>query len=143
MMLDGREINVLDLPGSYSLAASSPDERISSDVLSGRGEDVPDLTICVVDSRQLARSLQLACQIADLGVPLIIALNFMDEVIASGQSVNAVLLSQRLGVPVIPISARKGEGLEGSIGRLESAWKPRSSCELRNGRSACRLRRWS
>ncbi len=113
MVLEGREINVLDLPGSYSLAASSPDERISSDVLSGRGEDVPDLTICVVDSRQLARSLQLACQIADLGVPLIIALNFMDEVIASGQSVNAVLLSQRLGVPVIPISARKGDGLDG------------------------------
>jgi len=113
MVLDGREINVLDLPGAYSLAASSPDERISSDVLSGRGEDVPDLTICVVDSRQLARSLQLACQIADLGVPLIIALNFMDEVTASGQSVNAALLSQRLGVPVIPISARKGQGLEG------------------------------
>lgn len=111
LRLGGREVTVLDLPGVYSLAATSPDERIACEVLAGRRETAPDLVVCLVDGRQPARGLFLACQIADFGLPLVIVLNFQDEAEAQGIAVNAELLRHRLGVPVVPISARSGAGL--------------------------------
>ncbi len=111
MRLAGQNITVLDLPGVYSLAASSPDERVACDVLTGRKEFPPRLAVCIADSRHLSRGLFLACQIADFGMPLVIALNFADEIATEGIEVDAGVLSCRLGVPVVPISARSGRGL--------------------------------
>src|SRR3990167_3847485 len=85
-----RIVNVLDLPGTYSLAVRSPDEKIARDVLLGRAVDTakPDIVICVVDANNLERNLYLVSQIQDLGVPMIIALNMMDEIKRDGKEIN-------------------------------------------------------
>lgn len=112
MSLGDGVITIVDLPGTYSLAATSLDERIAADVLTGRKGPRPRLAVCTADATHLQRSLFLACQIADLGVPVIIALNFMDEAESKGLAIDAETLSSRLGVPVIPISARGGKGVD-------------------------------
>lgn len=112
MALGQRDVTVLDLPGAYSLAAYSPDERIVSDVLGGRQGGRPDLVVCLLDARHLARGLFLAMQIGDLGVPMVLAVNFLDELEAEGLTVDTGLLIERLGVPVVCISARKERGLD-------------------------------
>ncbi|MDD5200978.1 MAG: ferrous iron transport protein B [Terrimicrobiaceae bacterium] len=117
MEIDGRAVTVIDLPGAYSLAATSPDERIAIESLQGWIEALPDVVVCLVDATHLRRSLFLARQLADLGRPLIIALNFTDEMRTRGLSIDADRLAQRLGTRVIPIAARNGEG----IGRLCAA----------------------
>ena len=105
-------VEVVDLPGAYSLAASSPDERITCDVLMGRVGGAPALAVCTIEAAHLQRGLFLACQVADLGVPLILAVNFMDEARARGLDFDLALLSSRLGVPVVPMSARSGHGVD-------------------------------
>lgn len=113
MEYDGREYEIVDLPGTYSLTAASPDEAVVCDELFGRGPEhrTPDLVVCVVDSTALS-SLFLAAQIADLGLPMVIALNMSDEAREKGVDINDQLLSQRLGVPCIPTSAKQGIGIE-------------------------------
>ncbi|MEX1119748.1 MAG: ferrous iron transport protein B [Terrimicrobiaceae bacterium] len=112
LRLGGVSVEVVDLPGAYSLAASSPDERIACDVLMGRSGETPALAVCTMEAAHLQRGLFLACQIADLGVPLILAVNFMDEAMARGMSFDLGLLSSRLGVPVVATSARSGHGVD-------------------------------
>ncbi len=109
----GRPIQVIDLPGAYSLAARSPDEAVLRDVLLGRREDTPqpDRIICVVDAANLERNLYLVHQILDLGRPVIIALNMMDMAAEHGMRVDAAELEGELGVPVIPCEAVNGRGL--------------------------------
>lgn len=109
----GLPIQIIDLPGAYSLAARSPDEAVLRDVLLGRREDTPqpDRIICVVDAANLERNLYLVHQILDLGRPLIIALNMMDMAAGAGMKVNAAELEQELGIPVIPCEAVHGRGL--------------------------------
>jgi ferrous iron transport protein B len=111
----GKPIQVIDLPGAYSLAARSPDEAVLRDVLFGRREDTPqpDRIICVVDAANLERSLYLVHQILDLGRPVIIALNMMDMAAAAGMKVDAAELEGELGVTVIPCEAVHGKGLVG------------------------------
>lgn len=110
----GRRVTLVDLPGAYSLAASSPDERVALDFLTGHlaGEALPDVVICVVDASNVIRNLFLASQVADLGLPLVIALNMSDVAERAGIRVDAPLLSQRLGVPVVRVVATRGEGIE-------------------------------
>lgn len=110
----GRRVTLVDLPGAYSLAASSPDERVAFDFLTGHlaGEPSPDVVICVVDASNVIRNLFLASQVADLGLPLVIALNMSDVAQRAGIEVDAELLSQRLGVPVVRTVATRGEGIE-------------------------------
>lgn len=110
----GRRVTLVDLPGAYSLAASSPDERVALDFLTGHlaGEALPDVVICVVDASNVIRNLFLASQVADLGLPLVIALNMSDVAERAGIRVDAHLLSQRLGVPVVRVVATKGEGIK-------------------------------
>ena len=110
----GRSVTLVDLPGTYSLAASSPDERVALDFLTGHlaGEEQPDAVICVVDASNIVRNLFLASQVADLGLPLVIALNMSDAADRAGIHVDAALLARRLGVPVIRTVATKGEGIE-------------------------------
>ncbi len=108
------EARVIDLPGTYSLSASSPDERIVVDVLCGRvsGMAPPDLVVCVIEAANVRRNLYLASQVAELGLPMVIVLNLYDEARKRGLAIDCRELSRRLGVPVVPTVAKKGEGLE-------------------------------
>ena len=109
----GRALQVIDLPGAYSLAARSPDEAVLRDVLLGRRDDTPqpDRIICVVDAANLERNLYLVHQVLDLGRPVIVVLNMMDMAAAAGLRVDARALERALGVPVIPCEAVHGRGL--------------------------------
>lgn len=108
-----RVVNVLDLPGTYSLAVRSLDEQIARDVLIGRHDDTPkpDIVICVVDASNLERNLYLVSQIQDLNVPIIIALNMMDELKRQGKEIDIEKLSKELSVPVVPIVASQQKGI--------------------------------
>jgi ferrous iron transport protein B len=115
----GATIDLVDLPGTYSFTPQSPDEQVAVDVLRAAlpGVPAPDCVIAVVDSTNLERNLYLASQAMDLGLPLIVALTLSDVAATRGITVDAGLLSQRLGVPVIPVVAPRGEG----IGSLRDA----------------------
>lgn len=107
------EIEILDLPGCYSLTAVSRDERIVMDVLGGRrGLRQPDLLVFVVDATNLKRNLLLVSQCAELGIPAIIALNQCDAARRNGIRIDTALMSQRLGIPVVETVATRGRGLE-------------------------------
>src|ERR1035438_1417287 len=109
----GQPITVIDLPGSYSLAARSPDEAVTRDVLLGRRTDTPqpDRVLCIVDTTNLERNLYLVHQVLDLGRPVILILNMMDLVAQAGLSIRAARLEQMLGIPVIPCEAANGKGI--------------------------------
>lgn len=107
-------VAVIDLPGTYSLAASSDDERVVIDVLMGRMEATarPDVVVCVVDATNLMRNIFLASQVADIGLPVVIALNMSDAARELGLHINVELLSERLGVPVVATVASRGDGID-------------------------------
>ncbi|MEA3243688.1 MAG: ferrous iron transporter B, partial [Pseudomonadota bacterium] len=105
--LDGREVAAIDLPGIYSLDASSLDEEITRDYLLSRDAD---LIINVVDAANLERNLYLTVQLLEMGVPVVLALNMMDVARKRGIQIDTELLSQQLGCPVIPVVAISGEG---------------------------------
>ena len=104
---------VVDLPGTYSLAARAPDEMIAVSVLLGRGKGVaqPDVIVCVVDATNLDRNLYLATQVIDIGLPLVIALTMTDLADKQGLQLNIPELERRLGVPIVPVHAAKHSGL--------------------------------
>jgi len=105
--LEGREVAAIDLPGIYSLDASSLDEEITRDYLLSRDAD---LVINVVDAANLERNLYLTVQLLEMGVPVVLALNMMDVARKRGIQIDTELLSQRLGCPVTPVVAISGEG---------------------------------
>ncbi|CAM3231490.1 ferrous iron transport protein B [Rhodothermus bifroesti] len=107
-------VEIVDLPGTYSLNPRSIDERVAYDVLVGRmrGEPAPDVVVCVVDATNLERNLYLVTQIMDLGRPVVIALNMMDALAENGLELNVDALAKRLGVPIVPMVARKGQGID-------------------------------
>jgi ferrous iron transport protein B len=109
----GHPLSLIDLPGTYSLQARSPDECISRDVLLGRVADTPapDAVIAVVDASNLERNLYLVAQLLELQIPTILALNMVDMAEQSGLRVDPECLSQQLGIPVIPMVANKRVGL--------------------------------
>ena len=109
----GKPMRVIDLPGAYSLAARSPDEAVTRDVLLGRRADTPqpDRIICVLDATNLERNLYLAHQILDLGRPVIVVLNMMDLARRAGVTVDVSRLEEQLGVPVIACEAVNGRGV--------------------------------
>ncbi len=113
-MIDGVNTRILDLPGTYSLAARSLDEEVAVDVLSGRWSDgnKPSVAVCVVDAGQLQRHLLIALQVAEFGIPQVIAVNFSDEARRRGLQLDMVKLSERLGVPVVATVGATGEGIE-------------------------------
>ena len=115
----GRTVDVLDLPGTYSLNPGSPDEMIVRDVLFGLHEDTPspDLVVFVVDSTQLERHLFLALQLIEIGRPVVLALNMMDAARTKGIEIDEEEMERALGVPVVSISAMKGQGM-GNLRRL-------------------------
>src|SRR5262245_54061078 len=108
------EFSVIDLPGTYSLAPRSPDEMVSVDLLLGhvRGQDRPDVILSIVDASNLERHLYLTTQLMDLEVPVVVAVNLVDVARKQGLAIDFAALSQRVGVPVVPIQANRGTGLE-------------------------------
>ncbi|HAB16284.1 MAG TPA: ferrous iron transport protein B [Verrucomicrobiota bacterium] len=108
-------VTLLDLPGTYSLSPQSLDEQIARDVLFRRLKDVPepDLIIVVVDASNLQRNLYYATQVIELGYPTLVALNMMDVAQANGQELDLKGLSAALGVPVFPLVASAGTGVNG------------------------------
>jgi ferrous iron transport protein B len=110
---DGRTAEIVDLPGTYSLYPKSQDESIVFSVLADRSNPlVPDLVVVILDATNLKRNLLLYSQVADLKIPIIIALNMMDMANKAGIIIDIDELAGKLGVPVIPISARKLEGVD-------------------------------
>jgi ferrous iron transport protein B len=111
---DHYDVELVDLPGIYSLNPRSEDERVSFDVLHGRmpGLKKPDAILLILDSTNLNRHLSLAAPILGLGLPTLILLNMADDLKLRGGDVDTEALAERLGAPVALISAAKGEGLE-------------------------------
>ena len=109
---DGRHAQIIDLPGTYSLYPKSRDESIVFSVLADKSNPLrPDLVVVILDASNLKRNLLLYTQVADLKIPVIIALNMMDLAKKGGIDIDVDGMAQRLGVPVVPISARKQEGI--------------------------------
>ncbi len=118
---NGNEITVLDLPGTYSLSANSPDEKIATDVLLGKshGIPIPGVIICVLDASNLERNLYLLSQIIDQHIPVIVALNMIDVAERRGIKINIEKLSSLLGVTIIPTVASKQIGISELISSLQ------------------------
>ena len=104
--IDGRDVSVIDLPGIYSLDASSLDEEVTRDYLLSKDAD---LIVNVVDASNLERNLYLTVQLLEMGVPVVLALNMMDVARKRGIQVDTAKLSQKLGCPVVPIVATTGK----------------------------------
>ena len=105
----GQEGSVVDLPGIYSLRPYTNEEIVTRDFLLN---EKPDGIINIVDATNIERNLYLTLQLIDLHIPMVLALNMMDEVRNNGGSINIKKMSEQLGIPVIPISAIKNEGVE-------------------------------
>jgi ferrous iron transport protein B len=118
----GRPVRVLDLPGAYSLDATSPDEAVTRAVCLGElaGETLPDLLVCVVDATNLRLHLRFALEIRRLGRPMIIALNMMDDALRRGIQIDVAKLSAQIGVPIIETVAVKRQGVNELLKQLES-----------------------
>ncbi len=119
----GIPIDLIDLPGTYSLAARSPDEMVAVDLLLGRRpeEPRPDVVLSIVDATNLDRHLYLTSQLLDLGEPVVLAVNMVDAAEAQGIKVDCPRLAQEMGIPVIPIQANKGIGLDALTAALLAA----------------------
>ena len=111
---DGQRFELIDLPGTYSLAPRSPDEMVTVDVLLGRrgNERAPDVVLSIVDASNLERNLFLVSQVLSLGLPTVVALNMVDLARDGQIEIDIRALSERLGVPVIPIQANRRVGLD-------------------------------
>jgi ferrous iron transport protein B len=141
----GRQVSVVDLPGTYSLRGRSPDEEITRDMVLGRtpGEALPDLVLCVADSTNLRLTIRLVLELKNTGRPMALVLNMFDIATRRGVSVDVPRLSEALGIPVITsIAVRKGGTadllkLTDEIAAKEAAppqqnlWQPLTVAQLR------------
>jgi len=114
---DDFEIEVVDLPGTYSLTAYSPEEVIARDYIIN---EKPDLVVTVVDAANLERNLYLTVQVLELDVPVVVALNMADVAKTRGLSIDIDMLSQGLSSPVIQTVARKSDGINQLIDAIIS-----------------------
>jgi ferrous iron transport protein B len=142
----GRTVNLIDLPGTYSLRARSPDEEVTRDAVLGRlkGEAVPDMLLCVADSTNLRIALRLVLELKRIGRPLVLALNMIDIAHRRGFEFDLDRLSAELGVPVVTSVAVRRGGVEALLRRMDelfdgpastaaeaNTWTPLSPPELR------------
>lgn len=111
---DGRPVELVDLPGTYSLDPASPDEQVTRDVVLGRqaGERRPDALVIVVDAANLDNHLRFALELIALGLPTIVALNMVDLATRDGLELDANVLARELGVPVVSTVAVRKRGLD-------------------------------
>ncbi|HEU0045380.1 ferrous iron transporter B [Sphingomonas sp.] len=119
-LADGRPVELVDLPGTYSLDPGSPDERVTRDVVLGRqeGERTPDAILMVVDAGNLDNHLRFALQLLALGRPMVIALNMIDLAERDGLRLDPAKLEAELGVPVVPTVAVRRRGIDDLRERL-------------------------
>ena len=127
--VEGRVLNIIDLPGTYSLNPSDPAEKVA---LTHLFREKPDIVINIVDASILGRSLELTLELLEFGVPLVLALNMMDLAEKKGAIIEAQALEDRLGVPVVPMVARRGRGVKQMLDRsLDLLDRPRPSAALK------------
>ena len=113
-----KDCSVVDLPGIYSIRPYTQEEIVSRDfILEGK----PDGIINIVDATNIERNLYLTLQLLELHIPTVVALNMMDEVRSNGGTIDVQTMSQSLGVPVVPISAAKGEGITELVNQMVTA----------------------
>ena len=117
----GKPVRVLDLPGTYSLNATSPDEAITRDVVQGKiaEEGQQDAFLCVVDATNLKLHLGLVLEMIELGRPILLVLNMMDEARRRGMQINTQKLAERLGIPVVETVAVRNSGIENLMNALD------------------------
>jgi ferrous iron transport protein B len=113
----GRVLSFVDLPGSYSLSANSPEEEIAREFLA---RERPDVVVATVDASSLERNLYLVCELLQLDVPLVVALNMMDVAQSGGLRIDTGALQSALGVPVVPMVAREGLGVSQLLDALDA-----------------------
>lgn len=115
------EVDLVDLPGTYSLAADSPESSITLDAILGTAAGLrrPDALLLVADAANLKRSLHLVSQACELGLPVAVALNMQDVARGGGMEIDFAQLARQIGAPVIPMAANRGEGIEDLRGMLE------------------------
>ncbi len=118
----GRVMQVIDLPGAYSLDAASPDEAITRDICSGRfpGEAAPDLIVCVADATNLRLHLRFVLEVRRLGRPMVLALNMMDAARRRGIRIDVAALESALGIPVVETIAVRHGGASALIERIDA-----------------------
>ena len=119
-LANGRTVSIIDLPGAYSLTPATPDEQITLEVIEGRrhGEAAPDAIVAVVDATNLRMNLRLVLELAQLGRPLMVALNMADVARAEGLQIDVDKLSAELGCPVVETVAVKSDGHAGLLALL-------------------------
>lgn len=145
--IDGeQEVYLVDLPGIYSMAPQSDDERVTHDVLTGamQGTDGrPDAILLILDSTNLARHLTLAAPVLSLGIPTILLLNLADDLRRRGGVVNVDALARQVGAPVALISASQGEGIEVVLEFLTGKLAVPAPLELPILQDVPRCRQWA
>lgn len=130
-------ISIVDLPGIYSLSPYTPEEVISRNFIL---DEKPDCVINIIDATNLERNLYLSTQILEIDVPMVIALNMIDEVERNGDVIDAKKLEEKIGVPVVEISALKGRGLDELMTRAyEASRTPRKGRTVLDGTSIVHL----
>jgi ferrous iron transport protein B len=142
---DGRAMSVLDLPGTYSLRARSPDEEVTRDAVLGRlaGEKTPDVIVAVADATNLRLVLRLVLELKAVGRPMVLALNMYDIAQRQGLRIDLERLSSELGLPVMPTTATRKRGIDDLIAAVEamvdarpqsaeSVWTPPDATALRS-----------
>ncbi|MFW5836418.1 MAG: ferrous iron transport protein B [Desulfovibrionaceae bacterium] len=122
------EVHIVDLPGAYSLTSYTQEELVARNMVL---DERPDVVIDVLNAAALERNLYLAVQFLELGVPMVLALNMMDEVRAKGMAIDSTRLSELMGVPVVETVAKRGQGkaeiLQAALdlaGRRSGDWRP-------------------
>jgi len=122
----GRVLQLLDLPGAYSLDAASPDEAITRDICEGRhpGEPAPDLIVCVADATNLRLHLRFVLELKRLGRPMVLALNMIDAADKRGIRIDTAALESALGMPVVETIAVKQGGAAALVARLDAMPAP-------------------
>lgn len=140
----GRLINVLDLPGTYSLRARSPDEAVTRDAVLGRlaGETPPDVIVCVADATNLRLVLRLALELRQVGRPFVLALNMFDIAQRQGLRIDLEGLSREIGAPIVTTVATRKRGIEELVAQAErladtmpvgeNVWHEPSAAEIRH-----------
>ena len=111
--IDGRRFELVDLPGTYSLAPRSADEMVAVEVLLGRRHDIsqPNMVVCIVDAGNLERNLYLVSQVLELGLPTVVALNMVDLAAAKGHKLDVERLRSQLALPVVELQANRKIGI--------------------------------
>ena len=122
-MRDEKGCSVVDLPGIYSLRPYTQEEIVSRDFIIN---EKPDGIINIVDATNIERNLYLTLQLLELRVPMVLALNMMDEVRANGGAIDVQKMSETLGIPIVPISAAKGEGVSELVDQALTAARSRA-----------------